>query len=137
MNGAIAWKIAHNHVVRFLEQNKKKEEHEPSFLSLDSAFFDAEENGEDEDPERRSLAFSILYGKKGGRSREGVRTWENQGNDWLKGLQEHGGISGLKKLVDSYYGIKRKVAEALLANPDIGVCDIQASPVLRSAVSSR
>jgi hypothetical protein len=124
MNAPLAYTIARNQIFKFLRENEKEKRQ----LSLD----DTKENNEGKEDEE-SYAASILNDK----GSEGVRNpndfSSNYFHDWKRALQEHGGMTALKKLADTYYGTKRKVAEALLANPDIGVCDISGVP--RSTVS--
>ena len=68
---------------------------------------------------------------------EGVKSWSfwqrgseelRKGGDWLQGLEEHGGIPALERLVGTWHGTKRIVGEALIKDSDIGVCDLPGVP---------
>jgi DNA-directed RNA polymerase specialized sigma24 family protein len=125
MNAALAYTIARNQIFKFLRENEK----EKGQLSLD----DTKENNEGKEDEE-SYAASILNR----RGSEGVRNANdlndrNCFHDLKRALEEHGGMTALRKLVDTFYGTKRKIAEAILNNPDIGVCDIPGIP--KSTVS--
>jgi hypothetical protein len=124
MNERLAWKIAHNQIVKFLDKNA----HKPKEESL------TDKPKTEEGDELPTVATVLVQ-----RDREGIGTHSfsespeksgtlQKGTDWLTGLEEHGGIPALERLVSTYHGVKRIVAEALLKTPDMGVCDLPGVP---------
>ena len=121
MNAGLAYRIAKNQAGKFLTTKANQ----PKTLSLDAR----PENMEGVEPEQ-SHAETILNE----RHQEGVRPgmWEPFGEpepaDWLKALQEHGGIDALRQLVREWHGTKRIVGDFLLKHPDSTVRDIPSVP---------
>lgn len=131
MTPALAYAIAWNHVTKFIKQRIEQ----PKSLSLD-------DKPEGKENKELSSQAELLVNEH---ATEGVRTWgfdESFDNSYRSMENPAGWIQVceetllLEKLIKTYDGTKRQVAEAMLYDPDLTIRDVaERTGVPRSTIS--